>query len=173
MGSFSLKSSPVGQSLSLSSRGSFVVGSLSLTGIYVKEMSWQMTEGKVRERQKRRSCGIGRGGKGMCKSTIMQHLTVTVMYSPLMFSNPAQNVLHGSCGNTRLTRQSTRSASSSPGEKGHHFQFFALFTYILPSTVLHEMSQTHSFLHHYRNASCILPKSRSKESGVHRSLFNW
>ena len=37
MGSFSLKSSPVGQSLSLSSRGSFVVGSLSLTGIEVKE----------------------------------------------------------------------------------------------------------------------------------------
>ena len=133
MGSFSLKSSPVGQSLSLSSRGSFVVGSLSLTGIYVKKMSWQMTGGTVRERQKRRGCGIGRGGEGMCKLTvIMQNLSVTVMYSPLMFSNPAQNVLHGSCGNTRLTRQSTRSASSSPGEKGHHFQLFCSL-YLHPS----------------------------------------
>lgn len=133
MGSFSLKSSPVGQSLSLSSRGSFVVGSLSLTG-----MSWQTTEGKVREREKRRGCGIGRGGEGMCKLTVMmQHLSLSLMCSPLMFSKPAQNVLHGSCGNTRLTRQSTRSASSSPGEKGHHFPL-SCSLYLHPS--LHHLT---------------------------------
>ena len=47
VGSFSLKSSPVGQSLSLSSRGSFVVGSLSLTGKEVKEAGGRRkSEGK-------------------------------------------------------------------------------------------------------------------------------
>ena len=54
MGSFSLKSSPVGQSLSLSSRGSFVVGSLSLTG---KEAGGR---GKSEGKKKERGCGIGR-----------------------------------------------------------------------------------------------------------------
>ena len=53
MGSFSLKSSPVGQSLSLSSRGSFVVGSLSLTGKEVKEAG-----GKAREKRRKEVVGL-------------------------------------------------------------------------------------------------------------------
>lgn len=66
MGSFSLKSSPVGQSLSLSSRGSFVVGSLSLTGIEVKEAGGRRKseEGKWK---KGRGCGIEKGSEGIYK----------------------------------------------------------------------------------------------------------
>lgn len=62
--------------------------------------------------------------------------------SPRMFSNPAQNVLHGSCCNTRLTWQSTRSASSSPDEKGHHFQLSCSF-HLLPSLHLITWDDTH------------------------------
>lgn len=81
MGSFSLKSSPVGQSLSLSNRGSFVVGSLSLTGKEVKEVG-----GKAREKKKERGCGIGRRSKGIYKLTTKKKLVHVINAAPL--SNP-------------------------------------------------------------------------------------
>ena len=83
MGSFSLKSSPVGQSLSLSSRGSFVVGSLSLTGKEVKEAGGRRkSEGKKKER----GCGIGRRSKGIYKLTTKKKLVHVINTAPL--SNP-------------------------------------------------------------------------------------
>lgn len=80
MGSFSLKSSPVGQSLSLSSRGSFVVGSLSLTG---KEAGGR---GKSEGKKKERGCGIGRRSKGIYKLTTKKKLVHVINPAPL--SNP-------------------------------------------------------------------------------------
>ena len=77
-GSFSLKSSPVGQSFSLSSRGSSVVGSLSLTGMGRgerwggegrgggggREGRGEEGEGREGERRGRGEEGEGRGEEG-------------------------------------------------------------------------------------------------------------